>query len=78
MDLTFHGSDDVACEAFILAINRWAFDNEKQEDDRLVAQFAYSHMAGKMLRFYETLDDDVQGSWKLLRRALLDRYPPTE
>ncbi|KAG8944821.1 hypothetical protein FRC00_010408 [Tulasnella sp. 408] len=35
-------------------------------------------MSGKALRWYESLDDDVQDSWKRLRKAILARYPPAD
>ena len=66
------------CEDFISAVNRWAFDEQKDEDDRLVARFAYSRMSGAVMRLYDTLDLEVQGSWRLLRQALLAQYPPPE
>jgi len=76
-DLIFRGAnrDDDACEEFIFTIRRWAFAKELSEDDGLVARYASVCIAGDALRFYETLDEDVQRNWKLLRQALLARYP---
>lgn len=33
-------------------------------------------MANDALRWWSALDEDVQGSWKLLRRAMLSKYRP--
>jgi len=52
-----------------------AYKNEKQEDDRWIAAFVAPCFTKRALRWYEDLDEEIQGSWKLLRRALLDQYP---
>lgn len=61
------------------AVNRYAFKNDKTKDDEWIAQFAGACMAGEALRWYVDLDDEVQESWKRLRRALLAQYatPPS-
>ena len=74
-DLTFRGGGTAECEDFIAAVNQWAFEKGKDQDDGLVARFAYSRMKGEALRFYEILDVDVQGSWGRLRQAFLALYP---
>ena len=76
--MSFRGGSGVDCEDFISAVNQWAFEEKQQQDDRIVAQFAYSRMTGEAVRFYETLDAEVQGSWGQLRKALLTEYPPQE
>lgn len=74
-DVFFDGSDAADCERFFLAVKRRAFAEGKQNDDQWVAQYAATCTPGAALRWYERLDDHGQASWKLLRRALLDRYP---
>jgi len=73
-DLIFRGGDGDECDEFVLAVNQWAFENDKDEDDRWVARLASSCLAGDAMRFYDTLDEEVQKSWRLLRRALFTRY----
>jgi len=73
-DIVFRGSDHQECEDFVLALKRYAFGQGMDRDDEWVARFAATCIAGDAMRFYETLGDDVQHSWKLLRKALLERY----
>ncbi|KIO30114.1 hypothetical protein M407DRAFT_158324 [Tulasnella calospora MUT 4182] len=49
----------------------------KQRDNAWIADFAALCFAGDALRWYETLDDDVQLDWSKLRRAVLDWLPNT-
>lgn len=49
----------------------------KQRDDEWIADFATMCFSGNALRWYETLDDDVQRDWSKLRRAILDWLPDT-
>jgi len=41
-----------------------------------MADFAATCFVGDALRWYDSLDDEVQENWKLLQRALLTKYPP--
>ncbi|KAG8946545.1 hypothetical protein FRC04_011603 [Tulasnella sp. 424] len=76
--VSFRGQDGNEAEEFIQAVRRAAFDADKDCDDRWMARFASTCMSGKALRWYESLDDDVQESWKRLRKAILVRYPPAD
>lgn len=49
----------------------------KQRDDEWIADFAAMCFSGNALRWYETLDDNVQRDWSKLRRAILDWLPNT-
>ncbi|KAG8987883.1 hypothetical protein FRB90_003077 [Tulasnella sp. 427] len=70
--------DGNEAEEFIQAVRRAAFNENQDRNDEWMARFASTCISGKALRWYESLDDDVQESWKLLRKAILARYPPTE
>ncbi|KAG8928339.1 hypothetical protein FRC01_006094 [Tulasnella sp. 417] len=72
----FRGKDATECEDFIAAILNHAFTQGKQRDDEWVADFAATCLANDALRWWGGLDDSVQGSWKLLRRAILSRFRP--
>ncbi|KAG8988336.1 hypothetical protein FRB90_002819 [Tulasnella sp. 427] len=74
--LMFEGRHAVECEDFIGAVQRYTFAQGKPVDDRWVAQFASSCFTRDALRWWSNLDDEVQSSWKLLRKAMLDRYQP--
>lgn len=73
-DLFFDGSDPRECDKFIASVRKLAIAESKQRDDEWMADFAGSCFVGKALRWYESLDDEVQCSWKQLRRALLAQY----
>lgn len=76
--LSFEGKGSTECEEFIVKINRIAYKSGKHHDDKWIADFVYPCLCGRLLRWFEDLDEEVQSSWKLLRRALLDRYPCDE
>ncbi|KAG8974612.1 hypothetical protein FRC05_007088 [Tulasnella sp. 425] len=61
-------------DKFIRAVRKAAFNNGKHEDDIWCAQFASTCLEGPALDFYEELDEETRGSWKLLRKALLGRF----
>lgn len=75
-DVVFEGNDGQELEQFILGVRKQAFAKGMQKNDTWIAQFVAAHIGGGALRWYETLDEDTQNSWKLLRRALLSQYPP--
>lgn len=75
-DICFNGRDQPHCEIFILSVNRKVLAAGKHSDDRWAAHYAATCISGSAFRWLELQDDDVQGSWTLLRRALLDRYSP--
>lgn len=72
--LEFQGLSGRECEAFITAVSRRAFNEGKEQDDRWTAAFASSCFAFDALRWLNELDDEIQGSWKQLRRAMLTKY----
>lgn len=46
----------------------------KTENDTYVAHFVASKLSGDALWWLLGLDDEVQDSWNLLKRALLQEY----
>lgn len=75
-DFVFTGAGgSLTSDEFVRAIRRRALRNGMQDDDRLMAQTAASHIGGAVLLWFEDLSEEVQDSWKLLRRALLMRWP---
>lgn len=74
-DLVFRGQDGTECERFIMAIKKEALAQGKLRDDDWIVGLVETHMEGTALRWFETLDDATQYNWKLLKQALLARYP---
>lgn len=76
--LVFRGIDGQECEEFIYMIRLRASAAGKVRDKEWTADIAGNAFIGDALRWYDQLGEDVQGDWKLLRRALLSKYPSTE
>ncbi|KAG8908679.1 hypothetical protein FRC01_007306, partial [Tulasnella sp. 417] len=74
--LQFRGQDATECEDFIQTISKYAFSQGKQRDDQWIADLAATCMTNDALRWWGALDEEVQGSWKLVRRAMLSKYRP--
>lgn len=75
-DLVFDGSaTGPKCSTFVRYIRRKTLANGTQRDDQLVADTAAASMDGNALRWFEDQDAEIQESWKLLRRALLQKWP---
>lgn len=74
--MVFRGEEGIDCERFIMAVKKEAFSQGKLRDDDWIAGLVETHLEGPALLWFETLDDDTQRSWKLLKRALLAHYPP--
>ncbi|KAG9032125.1 hypothetical protein FS837_002797 [Tulasnella sp. UAMH 9824] len=74
--LQFRGQHATECEDFMTAIVRRAFAQGKQRDDQWMADFAATCMVNDAMRWWGALDEETQGSWKLLRRAMLSKYRP--
>ncbi|KAG8990364.1 hypothetical protein FRB90_001797 [Tulasnella sp. 427] len=47
----------------------------KQRDYQWMADYASTCFQGKALRWFSKLDDETQGDWKLLERAMLRDFP---
>lgn len=74
-DIEFTGRDGYECEEFIRAIRKVAYAAGKIRDDAWTADFASTCFSGRALRYYESLELEMQCDWRLLRHALLMKYP---
>ncbi|KAG8916771.1 hypothetical protein FRC01_002879, partial [Tulasnella sp. 417] len=74
----FTGKNAEEAEDFVHAVNRRAWAAGKLDDHTWMAKFAYVCFTKKALRWYEDLDEETRNDWRLLRRAILDKYstPP--
>ncbi|KAG8916055.1 hypothetical protein FRC01_003406 [Tulasnella sp. 417] len=74
----FTGKNAEEAEDFVHAVNRRAWAAGKLDDHTWMAKFAYVCFTKKALRWYEELDEETRNDWRLLRRAILDKYstPP--
>ncbi|KIO30386.1 hypothetical protein M407DRAFT_20459, partial [Tulasnella calospora MUT 4182] len=74
--LRFCGPGAKECEEFVAGVIKQAYEQGKPRDDAWIADFAATCLAKDALRWWIGQDKEVQGSWELLRRALLSRYRP--
>ena len=65
----------LASDAFLRYVRRTVLAQGIQDDDRRVAQTAASSLGGEAVEWYEDQSEELQESWKLLRRAILLRWP---
>ncbi|KAG8906177.1 hypothetical protein FRC00_012770, partial [Tulasnella sp. 408] len=72
---SFRGGSGSECEEFISSVRKAAFNVGKVNDDGWQAGYASACLSGEALRFYEDLPENTQTSWKLVRAALLSKYP---
>lgn len=72
--MVFTGRDRDECLEFILGVKKEAFAKGMQRNDDWTAHLAEAHMGGEALVWFEGLDEEVQDSWKLLKRELLAKY----
>lgn len=65
--------EDVA--VFLQSVQQEAFAQRRQRDDVWIADYAATLLKGpRALKWYYKLDDEVQGSWKKLRVAMMSRF----
>lgn len=74
----FNGVTGMKCEALIRSIRCVSLAAGRSADDAWCAEYCATRLDGAALRWYETLDMATQGSWKLLRPRLLQRWPPVD
>ncbi|KIO22566.1 hypothetical protein M407DRAFT_27963 [Tulasnella calospora MUT 4182] len=77
-DVVFNGKDGKECEAFVAAIQAFAFSKRWDEDYQWILRFAKSCLRGKALRWYAKLDPTIKKDWDLFVQALFDEYPAVE
>ncbi|KAG9028034.1 hypothetical protein FS837_004006 [Tulasnella sp. UAMH 9824] len=70
--------DGKECEAFVVAIQDFAFSKGWDEDHSWMLRFAKTRLRGKALRWYTRLDTSIKKDWDLFVRALFDQYPLVE
>lgn len=75
--LEFSGKDSDECDNFISAVMKLAFAQGKQRDDAWIADFVATCLTKDALRWWIKLDEETQGSWKLLRKAMDLEYQPS-
>ncbi|KAG9046014.1 hypothetical protein FS837_005235 [Tulasnella sp. UAMH 9824] len=72
--LEFQGKDLKECERFIAAVNKQARAEGKLRDDQWIADFVAICLGGDALMWWSLLDEETQGSWRLLRQAMISRF----
>ncbi|KAG8949499.1 hypothetical protein FRC00_008110, partial [Tulasnella sp. 408] len=73
-ELNFEGKDGKEVEKFVQFIRRKAFQAEKSEDDKWMANLAATHLLGPALRWHSELPPAVQTSWKLLEKIIFRSF----
>ena len=74
-DIAFDGINGITGDILVRTIRRRVLAERIHDDDRLIALTAGSYFQGPALDWYEDQTDETQESWKLLRRAILTRWP---
>lgn len=76
-DFCFEGSTgELTSGQFLRLVRQHALEKDKGTDDQWVALYAAAHLDGQALEWFEDQDEEIHGSWKLLRRAIIRRWPP--
>ncbi|KAG8948968.1 hypothetical protein FRC04_009169 [Tulasnella sp. 424] len=71
---SFHGQDAEECRQFIQAVRRFGFQQGRQHDDPFMADYAVTCFQGAALDWQLELDEETNGSWRLLQKALKEKY----
>ncbi len=74
LDPGFRGLDRTELWDFLFWVVRLASDEGRLDDDEWTARLAVRGMSKPVLRWYIQRDPEVQESWRLLRRALIDNW----
>ena len=72
----FTGTDVPTASYFLKMVRLDALQQDRSKDDEWIAQWAAAHLDGPALFWYEELSQEIQESWRLLRREILIRWPP--
>ena len=73
--IIFDGSNGISSDTFVRITRQRSLAEGKEKDDEWIALSAASCLEGEALDWYELQPEETQESWKLLRRALLIRWP---
>ncbi|KAG8881286.1 hypothetical protein FRB97_009699 [Tulasnella sp. 331] len=76
--ISFNGAEGEDVTEFIREVNRIAIDHGKRRDQEWMVDYAEACLGGGAMRWHDGLEEDVQASWKGLRRALLNRFSPPD
>ncbi|KAG8900195.1 hypothetical protein FRC00_013998 [Tulasnella sp. 408] len=72
--IVFTGVEGPNCHQFIRTVREQALAAGKPRDDQWIADYASIRFDGEALKWFESLEDETQSDWKLLRRAILTHY----
>ncbi|KIO21942.1 hypothetical protein M407DRAFT_28498 [Tulasnella calospora MUT 4182] len=73
-NIVFNGTNGTSYQDFIQQIRRIAFSQHRSREFAWMADFAALHFSGDALDWYESLDNEVQKDWDLLRKAMAQKY----
>lgn len=71
----FHGRNSEEAEKFVHMVFRRARESERQQDNNWIIRYVPTCLAGDALRWYSSLDPEVQGNWRLLQQAIWIQWP---
>ncbi|KAG8909975.1 hypothetical protein FRC01_006616 [Tulasnella sp. 417] len=71
---SFNGVDGLGHQDFLQKIRHEAFKKGKTRDNIWMADLTALHLSGEALTWFETLPDDVQQTWKQLKKAIIQKY----
>lgn len=69
---------EVDCDDVLRYVRKQALAEGKLGNDLWMTQLLASCLSKTALRWYEDLEEETQMSWKLLRKAMLLRWPDDE
>lgn len=72
---SFYGRSGEEAEKFVQLVYDRAVDAGKQKDNKWIADFVITCFKGGALRWFCSLDPDVQNDWRLLQEAIFKQYP---
>ncbi|KIO33725.1 hypothetical protein M407DRAFT_17340 [Tulasnella calospora MUT 4182] len=75
-NMVFYGKDGIEAEEFIRSVMMAAKAAGKLRDNSWIVDEVSVAFAGDALRWYIELDDETRNDWLLLRRAIIQKYPP--
>ncbi|KAG8940772.1 hypothetical protein FRC04_005041 [Tulasnella sp. 424] len=71
----FKGTGREECEIFVRSIRAAAWREDKDDDDRWMANYASLRFAGQALNWHSRLPPDIRRDWSKLEMALLNQWP---
>ncbi|KAG8983516.1 hypothetical protein FRB90_005927, partial [Tulasnella sp. 427] len=73
--LTFSGAPNESVGAFVQAVQRVAFQQNRARDNEWIADYASTCFADTASLWYSSLSAETQFNWNRLRAALFQRFP---